>query len=123
MIYMRNFIPSIAPLKLHQLLRWSNLKHEQLGEAITITKDCILGFLKRQLEKGHLKEIQEILKGKPMTKAGTFFYRELQGKVVSSLMLRLGLRRVVAVGIALILVPVILSKVAGKAVTIAKNKK
>ena len=118
---MRNFFPVISPLKIQQLQRWSNLQQEQLSEAIYLTKDCVLGFLKRQLQKGHWKEVQEVLKGKPMTKAGKFFYNELRGKVVSTLMMRLGLRRIVAIGIALILVPVILATVAGEAVRMVKK--
>ncbi|WP_299822110.1 hypothetical protein [uncultured Pontibacter sp.] len=121
MIHMRNFIPNLTPLKIEQLKSWSNLRQEQLSEAIFITKDCIVGFLKRQLEKGNWKEVQDVLKGKPMTKAGKFFYNELRGKVVSTLMMRLGLRRIVAVGIALVLVPVILAKVAGEAVRTIKK--
>ena len=118
---MRNFFPSISPLKLQQLQRWSNLRQEQLAEAINITKDCVLGYLKRQLEKGHWKEVQDILRGKPMTKAGKFFYNEIRGRVVSTLMKQLGLRRIVAVGIALILVPIVLAKVAGEAVRMVKK--
>lgn len=118
---MRNFFPSISPLKLQQLQRCSNLRQEQLIEAITITKDSVLGFLKRQLEKGNWKEVQDVLKGKPMTKAGKFFYNELRGKVVSTLMLRLGLRRIVAVGVALVLVPIILAMVAGEAMRMVKK--
>ncbi|MEJ8802375.1 hypothetical protein [Pontibacter sp. H249] len=115
MIHMRNFFPHISPLRLQQLRRWSNLKHEELAEAIYITKDCVLGFIKRQLEKGNWKEVLEVLKGKPMTKAGKYFYNEMRGNVVSTLMLKLGLRRIVAVGIAVILVPIILAMVAGEA--------
>ncbi|MET3543243.1 hypothetical protein ABID22_003986 [Pontibacter aydingkolensis] len=118
---MRNFFPSISPLKLMQLQRWSNLRQEQLSDAIYITKDCVLGFLKRQLEKGNWKEVQDVLKGKPMTKAGKYFYNEMRGKVVSTLMLRLGLRRIVAISIALILVPIILAKVAGEAMSLVKK--
>ena len=115
MIHMRNFFPTISPLKIQQLRRWTNLRQEELAEAIHITKDCVLGYLKRQLEKGNWKEVLEVLKGKPMTKAGKFFYNEMRGKVVSTLMMRLGVRRVVAVGIALVLVPIILAMVAGEA--------
>ena len=121
MIPMRNFFPSLSPLKLQQLKRCSNLQQEQLAEAIKITKDCVLGFLKRQLKKGHWKEVLDVLKGKPMTKAGKFFYNELRGKVVTTLMMRLGLRRFIAVGIAIVLVPLILATVAGEAMRSVKK--
>jgi hypothetical protein len=114
MIYMRNFFPEMTSLKLKQLNTWTCLKHEQISESITVTKDAVTGFLKRQLEKGNLEAVKDVLKGKPMTRAGKFLMQELRGKVISSLMLRLGLRRMAAVAIAMLLLPLIIAKVSGQ---------
>lgn len=113
MIYMRNFFPAVPDAKLQQLQKWTNLRQEQLHMAVQITKDSVLGFLRRQLEKGNWREVEDVLKGKPMTRTGKFLFNEMKNRVVGNLILRLGLRRVIAVAIAMVLLPLILAKVAG----------
>ncbi|PRY15706.1 hypothetical protein CLV24_102330 [Pontibacter ummariensis] len=100
--------------KLQPLLLKTKLKQEQLSKAIFITKDSIISFLKRQVEQGNWQEVQEILKGKPMTEAGSFLVEELRDSVVSKLILRLGLRKFIAVGIALVLLPLLLARLSGE---------
>ncbi|WP_439882877.1 hypothetical protein ACSX1A_06855 [Pontibacter sp. MBLB2868] len=101
-------------MKFKRLQCGTQLRQRQISEAVLITKDSVLGYIKRQLEKGNWREVEEVVKGKPMTKAGKVLVTELRSRVVSNLMLRLGLRRVVAVGVAMLLIPLILAKVAGK---------
>ncbi|MHC2992504.1 hypothetical protein OB13_13250 [Pontibacter sp. HJ8] len=122
MIHMSAFIPKNADMKLKSLLQWSRLRQGQLSEAIYITKDTVLGFLKRQIERGNWREVQEVLKGKPMSHAGRFLLHELRHKVVHSLIMRMGLRKVIAVAIAVVLLPLILAKVAGEVVSWARSK-
>jgi hypothetical protein len=123
MIYMHNFFPKVTSLQLKQLQQWTSLRQEQLSEAIAITNDSIVNFMKRQVEKGNWREVEEILKGKPLTTTGKFLYKELRGRVVSNLMLRLGLRRVVALAIALVLVPFIIAKLAGTLINKIKGQR
>ncbi|WP_460922211.1 hypothetical protein [Pontibacter brevis] len=116
MIHMRNFLPKDAPQKMNALLAWSRLRQEQLTEAVSVTKDTVSEFLKRQIERGNWKEVQEVLRGKPMTTAGKFLLEELRDSVVSKLIIRLGLRKVIAAGLVVVLLPLILAKVAGQLV-------
>ena len=108
---------------MQQLLRWARLRQDQLNAAILITKDSVVNFLKRQIERGNWREVQEILKGKPMTKAGRFMMVQLRDNVASILIKRLGLRHFIAVGIAIVLLPLILAKVGGELVGKYKNWK
>lgn len=101
---------------------WGRLRQEQLYDAFFITKDTILGFLKRQIEKGNWREVLEVLKGKPMTQAGRFILQELRDKVVSNLILRMGLRKVIALALAVVLMPLILAKVAGEVIGWMRNR-
>lgn len=114
MIHMRTFFPKEAPQKLHDLLVWSRLQQEQLNVAVSLTKDTVTEFLKRQIESGNWKTVQEVLRGKPMTTAGKFLLEELRDNVISKLIMKLALRRVIAVGLAVVLLPLILAKVAGE---------
>ncbi len=118
---MHHFIPKDPHLKLQDLQRWSKLRQEQLSQAVTITKDTVLGFVRRLAEHGNWQAIEQLLKGKPMTKAGKFLLQELRASVVSSLILRLGMRRVLAVGLAGILLPFILAKVAQEVLSRVKR--
>ncbi|WP_237144351.1 hypothetical protein [Pontibacter pamirensis] len=111
---MRTFFPKPAPEKLSALIDWSKLRQEQLTEAVSVTKDTVTEFLMRQIERGNWKEVQEVLHGKPMTKAGKFLLEELRDSVVSKLIFRLGLRKVIAVGLAVVLLPLVFAKVAGQ---------
>ncbi len=110
---MHTFFPKVSQEKLESLARWAKLRQDQLRDAITITSDTVTDFLMRQLERGNWKAVQEVLKGKPMTKAGKFLLAELRNNLASKLILRLGMRKVVAVGFAMVLLPLILAKVAG----------
>ncbi|WP_187260719.1 hypothetical protein [Pontibacter beigongshangensis] len=113
---MQNFkfkIPPIEQLKLQELLRWTQLRQEQVAEAILITKDTILGFVKRQAEKGNWKEVEQVLKGKPMSRTAGFLANELKDRVVQNLIFRLGLRRIIALALAMVLLPFLLAKISG----------
>lgn len=114
MIYMHQFLPRKAGLRLQKLQYWGRLRQEQMSQAFYITKDTVLQFLRHQMERGNWREVQEVLKGKPMTKAGRFVYHELRDRVIRKLILRLGLRKIIAAGLALVLLPVILAQVAGE---------
>jgi len=122
MIHMRAFMSPTAMQQVQNLLYWGKLKQDQLRQAILITKDSVAGFLKRQIEKGNWEAVQEILKGKPMTKAGKFLYQQPRDHVVTNLIMRLGLRKVIAVCIALVLLPLILAKVGEEVVGKIKNR-
>lgn len=119
---MQAFIPKNADEKLRSVLQWGRLRQEQIGEVILITKDTVIGFLKRQIERGNWREVMEVLKGKPMTQAGRFMLHELRDKIVRRLIVRLGLRPVIAAGLVLVLLPIILAKVAGEVIGWMRNR-
>jgi hypothetical protein len=123
MIHMSAFIPKDTDVKLKSLLQWGRLRQEQLSEAFFITKDTVLGFLKRQIEHGNWREVQEVLKGKPMTQTGRFLLLELRDKVVRNLIVRMGLRRIIALALAIVLLPLILAKVASEVIGWMRNRK
>ena len=122
MIHMRAFMPANPQQKLTRLLHWSQLKQEQLSQAIFISKDSVVSFLQRQLEKGNWDAVRDVLKGKPMTKTGKLILGELRNNIATNLIMRLGLRKVIAVGIAIVLLPLILAKVGGEIVSKLKNR-
>lgn len=122
MIHMSAYIPKNADVKLRSLLHWSKLRQEQLGEAFLITKDTVLGFLKRQIEHGNWRSVLEVLKGKPMTQAGRYMLSELRSKAVRKLIMRMGLRPVIATALVILLLPIILAKVAGEVVGWIRNR-
>ena len=121
MIHMSAFLPKNSGMKLRSLQQWTKLRQEQLSEAIFITKDTVLGFLKRQIERGNWREVLEVLKGKPMTQAGRFLFTELRDKVIRKIIIRLGLRPVMAVAVTLVLLPLILAKVAGELISFIRS--
>ena len=92
------------------------MQQEQLREAAILTTDTVTEFLRRQMEKGNWETVREVLHGKPMTKAGKFLLQELRGNLVSKLIFRLGLRKVIAIGLVVVLLPLILAKVGGEVV-------
>ncbi|MBF9253624.1 hypothetical protein I2I11_10000 [Pontibacter sp. 172403-2] len=122
MMQIRTFLPQEPHLKLQALQGWSRLRQDQLREAILVTRDAVTDFIKRQAARGDWAAIEQVLKGKPMTKAGRFLLTELRGQVVASLILRLGLRRVIAIGLAAILLPLILAKIAQQVITRVKRQ-
>jgi hypothetical protein len=122
MIHMSAFIPKDTDVKLKSLIQWGRLRQEQLSEAFFITKDTVLGFLKRQIERGNWREVQEVLKGKPMTQTGRFLMLELRDKVVRNLIVRMGLRRIIALALAIVLLPLILAKVASEVIGWMRNR-
>ena len=113
MIHMGAFMHPDSLQRIKELLKWSKLRQEQLSQAILITKESVVEYLKRQLQKGNWEAVQDVLSGKPMTKAGKFMLRQLQDHVITNLIMRLGLRKVLAVGIAVIILPLILAKLSG----------
>jgi hypothetical protein len=116
------FIPKNADDKLKSLMEWGRLRQHQISEAFFITKDTILSFLKRQIEHGNWRAVLEVLKGKPMTQAGRFMLHELRDKVVRSLIIRMGLRKVIALALAVVLMPLILAKVTGEVIGWMRNR-
>ena len=119
---MRAFLPKHPDRTFQELMRWGRLRQEQLNEAVLVTKDTVLGFLRRQIEHGNWREVQEVLRGKPMTRAGRFLLGELRGRVVGNLIMRLGLRKVIAVALAFVLLPLILAAVAGEVMSKYKRQ-
>ncbi|MDX5438660.1 MAG: hypothetical protein LPK03_15780, partial [Pontibacter sp.] len=105
---MHNLIPRDAGLRLRRFQQWSRMRQEHLSQAYSITQDTVLNYLKRQIERGNWREVQEVLRGKPMTKAGKFLFNELRIDVVGKLVMRLGLRKLVAAALVLVLLPIIL---------------
>lgn len=122
MIHMRAFIPANSPQKLNEILQWSKLRQEQVSQAILISKESVISFLKRQIEKGNWEAVREILKGKPMTKTGKFLVNQLRDHIATNLIMRLGLRKVIAVGIAMVVLPLILAKLSGDVINRFRNK-
>lgn len=109
MIYMHQFIPDSTWVKLQRLQRRSGLHKAQLRQAYDVTKDTVLQYLRRQLMRGNWREVQEVLKGKPMTSTGKLLHREMRSLVVGKLIMRLGLRKITAAALALVLLPLIFS--------------
>ncbi|WP_114784006.1 hypothetical protein [Botryobacter ruber] len=114
-------LPRTSKQKLDMLLQWGKLRQEQLSEAASITKDTIVDFIRRQAARGEWQEIQQVLRGKPMTKAARFMMKELRDKVVQKLIMRLGLRPIIAVAIAAVLLPLILAKFGGSLLNRVRN--
>ncbi|WP_276496000.1 hypothetical protein [Pontibacter litorisediminis] len=111
---MHQFLPRNTAERLQKLQHWGRLRQGQLGQAYYLTKDTVLQYLRHQIERGNWREVQEVLRGKPMTSTGRFIFRELRDRVVGKLIMRLALRKIIAVGLALVLLPVILAQVTGE---------
>ena len=92
------------------------MRQAQLQEAACLMTSTVTDFLRRQMEKGNWETVREVLRGKPMTKAGKFLLEELRDNLVTKLIIKLGLRKVFAVGLVVVLLPLILAKVAGQVV-------
>ncbi|PKV75398.1 hypothetical protein [Pontibacter ramchanderi] len=122
MIHMSAYIPKNADEKLRSLLQWGKLRQEQVSDAFLITKETVLGFLKRQIEHGNWRGVLEVLKGKPMTQAGRYMLGELRSKAVRKLIMRMGLRPVIATALVIVLLPIILAKVAGEVIGWIRNR-
>ena len=99
-------------LKLVGLLERAGLKGRQLAEAFQFTYDSVLNVLKEQLKRGNFQEVLAILKGRPMAIGKKLVKDQITGHVVKGLMMRFGLRKIVAVGIAALLIPIIIAKIA-----------
>lgn len=89
------------------------MRQEQLNQAYSVTQDTVLNYLRHQIEQGNWREVQEVLRGKPMTRAGKFLFGELRNRVAGKLVMRLGLRKFVAAALVLVLLPIILAQLAG----------
>jgi hypothetical protein len=121
MIHMRAFMPDNTQQRLNDLLRWGKLRQDQISQAILITNESVIGFLKRQLQKGKWRAVNDVLEGKPMTKAGKFMLSELRDHITTNLIMRLGLRKVIAVSIALVILPLVLAKLSGNVISKFKS--
>ncbi|ARS34917.1 hypothetical protein [Pontibacter actiniarum] len=121
MIYMHQFIPQATLAKLQHLPCWSRQQKGQLHQAYFILHDTVLEYLRRQLARGKWHEVQEILKGKPLTPSGKFLLKELQRLVTGKLMWYLDVKKVFAASIVLMLLPLILAKLTGEMVRKAKR--
>ncbi len=94
-------------------MQWGKIRQEQLSHAILITKDTVLGYLKKQLQKGNWKDVLDVLEGKPMTVNGKLLQEELRNRIASNLILQLHIRHALAISMAVIILPLILSKLSG----------
>lgn len=119
---MSTFIPKNSEEKLRSLIQWGKLRQEQVSEALVLTKDTVLGFLKRQIEQGNWRAVLDVLKGKPMTQAGRYMLGELRSKVARKLIMRLGLRPIIATGLVVLLLPLVLAKVTGEVISWMRNR-
>lgn len=99
--------------RLRHLQQWAKLRQNQFYEAIRLTTDTATDFLRRQVQRGNWREVQELLHGKPLTGAGKLLWHEMRGRVVGKLILRLGLRKAVAAALVLMLLPLVLAQIAG----------
>jgi len=92
----------------------AGLKMQQVGEAIFITKESIMQIMREELKKGNVDEVISTLKGKPMAGGRKLLIDKIIKSIATKIGLRMGLRGAVATGLAAILVPLILSKMAHK---------
>ena len=92
----------------------SGLKMQQVGEAIFIAKESIMEILRNELKKGNVDEVVSTLKGKPMAGGRKLLIDKIIKSIATKIGLRMGLRGAIATGLAAILVPLILSKMAFK---------
>ena len=87
---------------------------QQVGEAIFIAKESIMEILRNELKKGNIDEVVSTLKGKPMAGGRKLLIDKIIKSIATKIGLRMGLRGAIATGLAAILVPLILSKMAFK---------
>ena len=92
----------------------AGLKMQQVGEAIFITKESIMQILREELKKGNIDEVVSTLKGKPMAGGRKLLIDKIIKSIATKIGLRMGLRGATATGLASILVPLMLSKMAHK---------
>lgn len=102
-------------------MRQGKLCQEQLTMAMAITKEAVQTFVRRQIASGNWQAVQEVLNGKTVSATGAFLVKELRDKVVGKLIKRLALRPFIALGLAVILIPLIIAKVSGEIVSMVKN--
>ncbi|MCC9168333.1 hypothetical protein [Pontibacter harenae] len=107
-------LPEKMPTNFHEIQLWGKLRQEQISQAVLVTSDTILSFIKQQIEKGNWQAVDDFLHGKPMTKTGQILLKELRSKVLSNIMMRLGLRKIIAVGLVMVLLPFVLVKTAAE---------
>ena len=87
---------------------------QQVGEAIFIAKESIMEILRNELKKGNVDEVVATLKGKPLAAGRKLLIDKIIKSIATKIGLRMGLRGAIATGLAAILVPLILSKMAHK---------
>jgi hypothetical protein len=92
----------------------SGLKMQQVGEAIFIAKESIMEIFRNELKKGNVDEVIATLKGKPLAGGRKLLIDKIIKSLATKIGLRMGLKGAIATGLAGILVPLILSKMAFK---------
>ncbi|MFC5270199.1 hypothetical protein [Adhaeribacter terreus] len=92
----------------------AGLKMNQVGEAIFIAKESIMEILRNELKKGNIDEVVNTIKGKPMAGGRKLLIDKIIKSIATKIVMRMGLRGAIATGLAAILVPLILSKMAHK---------
>jgi len=92
----------------------SGLKMQQVGEAIFITKESIMQIFRDELKKGNVDEVVSTLRGKPLAGGRKLLIDKIIKSISTKIVMRMGLRGAIATGLAAILVPLILSKMAFK---------
>ena len=99
--------------RLNEVLQGRAGKVKEMTEAIKITRDSIVQVLRHELQEGRFHEVLAVLKGHMQAAPGQhLILNHIKDLVVHKLMMRLGLRKVMAVGIAAILIPLVLAKIA-----------
>jgi hypothetical protein len=92
----------------------AGLKMQQVGEAIFITKESIMEILRSELKKGNVDDVVNTIKGRPSPGGRKLLIDKIITSIATKIVMRMGLRGAVATGLAAILVPLILSKMAHK---------
>lgn len=83
----------------------------KLTELLRQTTDSVMGVLRKEIQHGRWQEVLAVLKGNPQTQAGRTLYNVAKNVIIDKLVLRLGLRRIFALAIAVVLLPFILRKI------------
>lgn len=97
------------------LLRAAGLKGRQIKEAVQVTTESVVQDLKIELNKGNYQEVISFLKTNSTVLGKTLILERLTSKLVSRLMLRLGLPGMLAAGVVTILLPFVLARLRKKA--------
>jgi hypothetical protein len=96
--------------KINLLLRAAGLKGQQAVEAIRITTEEIIAYLKAEISKGNYNEVITLLAAKAIVFGKGALLDKITSRVASRLMLRLGLPGIIAAGVVAVLVPLVVMK-------------